>query len=290
MLEIKNLVKSYGDNKVLKNVSFTCSRGQIISLTGNNGSGKTTTFRIILDLLEADEGEVSYNHRHIPYRLIGYLPEDRSMFYDCSVENQLRLFGRLKGMKDSELNARLEYWFNITSTQQYRKMLPIRLSKGNQQKIQLIIAFLHDPEIVIMDEPWSGLDQDNAELFSRIIQLQKAKGKIILLSSHLHQEVLGICDRFLFLKDGIISIDTDRKQLQKDERSVVEFESDQQRRINDDSIICKKENNRTVKLIVRSNSDAFRIADELKNWNADLITVRKMNIRDYAEVENAGVD
>ena len=290
MLEVRELRKSYGDREVLKGVSFSAGPGEIISFLGSNGSGKTTTFLIMLGLLEKDGGSVLYNRRVPPGKLTGFLPEERSMYHDCSVERQLRLFGRLKGMKDSQINARMDYWISVTGMEQYLNVSPAALSKGNQQKIQLIITLLHDPKLIIMDEPWTGLDKDNMTMFSRIIQKEKLKRKIIILSSHQHQEVQNICDRFLHLQDGVIDADITSDELGRLTQRVVVTERRGDLLMPDDSVIMT---------LTEGNKQLYVVSDEEKGWElmekfhkkgiSDL-TIRALQIGEYLEVKNGTAD
>ncbi|MBQ1300631.1 MAG: ATP-binding cassette domain-containing protein, partial [Erysipelotrichaceae bacterium] len=256
MLEVRNLRKKYGDREVLSSLSFKAQKGEIVSLLGANGSGKTTTFKIMLGLLKADEGEVTYNRRKLDVRKMGYLPEERSMMYDVTVERQLMFFGKLKGMSEGNIRSEIDHWMDKTKTVRYRDMLPMQLSKGNQQKIQLIISLLHDPDVVIMDEPWTGLDQSNIALFQRVLDEQRKAGKIIVLSSHQHQQVQDICDRYLYLKDGKIRINVTRKQLENDRRRTVRFVNDRDLTITRDQAITKQRNGNVTACIVQDEEKA----------------------------------
>ena len=284
MLEVRNLRKKYGDREVLSSLSFKAQKGEIVSLLGANGSGKTTTFKIMLGLLKADEGEVTYNRRKLDIRKMGYLPEERSMMYDVTVERQLMFFGKLKGMSEGNIRSEIDHWLDKTKTVRYRDMLPMQLSKGNQQKIQLIISLLHDPDVVIMDEPWTGLDQSNIALFQRVLDEQRKAGKIIVLSSHQHQQVQDICDRYLYLKDGKIRINVTRKQLENDRRRTVRFVNDRDLTITRDQAITKQRNGNVTACIVQDEEKADALLKTVRSVsNVISYSVAPMTISDLIE-------
>ena len=284
MLEVRNLRKKYGDREVLSSLSFKAQKGEIVSLLGANGSGKTTTFKIMLGLLKADEGEVTYNRRKLDVRKMGYLPEERSMMYDVTVERQLMFFGKLKGMSEGNIRSEIDHWMDKTKTVRYRDMLPMQLSKGNQQKIQLIISLLHDPDVVIMDEPWTGLDQSNIALFQRVLDEQRKAGKIIVLSSHQHQQVQDICDRYLYLKDGKIRINVTRKQLENDRRRTVRFVNDRDLTITRDQAITKQRNGNVTACIVQDEEKADALLKTVRSVsNVTSYSVAPMTISDLIE-------
>ena len=284
MLEVRNLRKKYGDREVLSSLSFKAQKGEIVSLLGANGSGKTTTFKIMLGLLKADEGEVTYNRRKLDIRKMGYLPEERSMMYDVTVERQLMFFGKLKGMSEGNIRSEIDHWMDKTKTVRYRDMLPMQLSKGNQQKIQLIISLLHDPDVVIMDEPWTGLDQSNIALFQRVLDEQRKAGKIIVLSSHQHQQVQDICDRYLYLKDGKIRINVTRKQLENDRRRTVRFVNDRDLTITRDQAITKQRNGNVTACIVQDEEKADTLLKTVRSVsNVISYSVAPMTISDLIE-------
>ena len=284
MLEVRNLRKKYGDREVLSSLSFKAQKGEIVSLLGANGSGKTTTFKIMLGLLKADEGEVTYNRRKLDVRKMGYLPEERSMMYDVTVERQLMFFGKLKGMSEGNIRSEIDHWLDKTKTVRYRDMLPMQLSKGNQQKIQLIISLLHDPDVVIMDEPWTGLDQSNIALFQRVLDEQRKAGKIIVLSSHQHQQVQDICDRYLYLKDGKIRINVTRKQLENDRRRTVRFVNDRDLTITREQAITKQRYGNATACIVQDEEKADALLKMVRsNSNVISYSVAPMTISDLIE-------
>lgn len=285
MLTVRELRKSFGDREILKGISFTAREGEIISLLGANGSGKTTTFRIIMNLMEPDSGKVLYNNRPLKRELSGYLPEERSMYYDVRVDDQLRHFGCLKGMNDAQLDKELERWYRTTGTYDYKEALPIQLSKGNLQKIQLIMALLHDPRLIILDEPWTALDEANVELFKKVLLQQKRKNKIIILSSHQHQTVQQIADRFMYLYKGNLAINVTRQQLENDPYRVLLVEHREGICLPENSVVSQRKEGRYMKYVVSGEKQAYELVRMLMSINEVIsFTERPLVINDLIEV------
>ena len=186
VLELRNIDKSFGEKEVLKGVSFTAEGGKAFGLLGRNGAGKTTSIRIIMNVFPANGGEVLLDGKPIDYNKIGlgYLPEERGLYPKKPVIDQLAYFAELKGMSAKEAVRAVDDWLDRLGMTEYRNKRLDTLSKGNQQKIQLITALAHNPHIVILDEPFSGLDPVNAMLLKDVVKEQIAKGKIVLFSSH----------------------------------------------------------------------------------------------------------
>lgn len=205
MLEAKNLKKSFGDLTAVNDVSFTIKQGEILGMIGQNGAGKTTTFRLILDFLTADSGEVLWNGKPLTkedYNVIGYLPEERGLYPKVTIEDQLIYFARLRGKTKKEVKPLIDMWMEKFQVKGKKTDKVKALSKGNQQKVQLIATLLHDPKLVILDEPFSGLDPVNAGLLEAGIKELKDRGACVIFSSHNMNNVEEICDHLLMLRDG----------------------------------------------------------------------------------------
>ena len=206
MLEVKNLKKTFGDYTAVDDLSFTINDGTIMGLIGQNGAGKTTTFRLILDFLEADRGEVLWNGHAISskeYNLIGYLPEERGLYPKVSIQDQLVFFAELRGKSRKEILPKIDEWMDKFQVKGKKTDKVKSLSKGNQQKVQLIATLIHEPKLVILDEPFSGLDPVNAELLKDGIIELKAKGSCVIFSSHNMDNVEKICDHLIMLNNGV---------------------------------------------------------------------------------------
>ena len=209
-LEVRNLTKTFGDHEVLKGVDFAVESGSSLGLLGRNGAGKTTTIRIIMDVFSADSGEVLLDgkpFRRGDYR-IGYLPEERGLYPKRLILDQLIYLGTLRGLTPSFAKASALRWMGRMGLMDYANKKVDTLSKGNQQKIQLAVAMLNDPEILILDEPFSGLDPVNAQLLKTIVRETIAEGKIVLFSSHQMNYVEEFCEHIAILNHGEIVLNT----------------------------------------------------------------------------------
>lgn len=203
-LELSAIEKSFGAKHVLKGISLCAEGGKAFGLLGRNGAGKTTTIRILMNVFPADAGEIRIDGKPIDYRTVhfGYLPEERGLYPKKKIIDQLVYFAELKGMRRAEAIRAADYWLDRLGMSEYRNKRLDTLSKGNQQKIQLVTALAHDPEIIILDEPFSGLDPVNALLLKDVVRGEIAKGKIVLFSSHQMNYIEEFCDSIAILNDG----------------------------------------------------------------------------------------
>ncbi len=230
ILELKNIEKSFGEKKVLTGVSFKAEGGKAFGLLGRNGAGKTTAIRILMDVFPANSGEVLIDGNPVDYSKIGigYLPEERGLYPKKIIIDQLTYFAELKGMSRKDARKSIDYWLKRLGMTEYRNKRLDTLSKGNQQKIQLITALAHDPNIVILDEPFSGLDPVNAMLLKDVVKEQIAKGKIVLFSSHQMSYIEEFCDSIAILNNGKVALHGDLKDIKRDyprDRLVVRTEN-----------------------------------------------------------------
>ena len=218
VLELKNIEKSFGEKKVLTGVSFKAEGGKAFGLLGRNGAGKTTSIRILMDVFPANSGEVLIDGQPIDYNKIGigYLPEERGLYPKKIIIDQLTYFAELKGMSRKAAVESIDYWLGRLGMMEYRNKRLDTLSKGNQQKIQLITALAHDPDIVILDEPFSGLDPVNAMLLKDVVKEQITKGKIVLFSSHQMSYIEEFCDSIAILNNGVVALHGDLHDIKRD--------------------------------------------------------------------------
>ena len=219
MLQVKNIVKYYGNYKAVDNLSFEVKDGEIFGLLGENGAGKTTTFRIIMGLLEATEGKVLLDGKHIDYSItnkIGFVTEERSLLTKMTVKEQLIFYGVLKGMREKKIEQEMKYWLKEFQIESYESRKIKELSKGNQQKIQFISAVLHHPKLLILDEPFTGLDPINVELMKKAIYKLQKEGCSIIFSSHQMEHIENFCEKLIILVKGKPVVDGYVKDIKKE--------------------------------------------------------------------------
>lgn len=233
LLELKNIDKSFGEKKVLKGVSFVAESGKAFGLLGRNGAGKTTSIRILMNVFPADAGEVLTDGKPIDYDKIslGYLPEERGLYPKKLIIDQLVYFAELRGMKRTDAVQSVDRWLKRLELYEYRNKRLDTLSKGNQQKVQLITALAHDPQIVILDEPFSGLDPVNAILLKDVVKEQIARGKIVLFSSHQMSYIEEFCDSIAILNAGKVVLHGDLREIKRNyvrDRLVVRTDNPEQ--------------------------------------------------------------
>lgn len=220
LLELRNIYKSFGEKEVLKGISFSAEGGKAFGLLGRNGAGKTTTIRILMNVFPANGGEVLIDGKPIDYSKvgIGYLPEERGLYPKKKISEQLVFFAQLKGMNRTDAVKAVDYWLGRLNMTEYRDKRLDTLSKGNQQKIQLVTAVAHNPDIVILDEPFSGLDPVNAMLLEEVVKEEIGKGKILLFSSHQMNYIEEFCDSIAILNGGKAAVCGELREIKRSYR------------------------------------------------------------------------
>lgn len=216
-LQLNNIAKYFGDKPVLNGISLHVDAGRAFGLLGRNGAGKTTTIRILMNVFPPTSGNVTLDGNPIDYAKtkFGYLPEERGLYPKKTIVEQLTYFAMLKGMDKAAAVASVDKWLARLDMSAYRDKRLDTLSKGNQQKIQLITALTHDPDVVILDEPFSGLDPVNAMLLKDVVRETIDKGKIVLFSSHQMNYIEEFCDDIAILADGKIALQGDLNQIKR---------------------------------------------------------------------------
>ncbi len=207
VLSVRALHKRYGKKEAVRGISFDVAAGEIFGILGPNGAGKTTAIRMMMGVLQPDEGEIDY-HLHgngdtyLDRALLGYLPEERGLYDDVPVLRSLTYLGELKGISPAESRRRAEQWLETMALQEYGQIKLEKLSKGMQQKVQFIAAVLHKPPLLLLDEPFSGLDPVNQDLFKGLIRKLQKEGTTVLLSAHQMNLVEELCSRIFMIHQG----------------------------------------------------------------------------------------
>jgi ABC-2 type transport system ATP-binding protein len=209
-LAVERVSKRFGNVLALDETSFTVEPGRIFGLLGANGAGKTTCMRIVLDILRADTGSVTWRRRsntELPRDTWGYLPEERGLYTRMKVLEVLRFFASLYGVPEADATRDIDDWLERFRVPDYRDRKVEELSKGNQQKIQFIAAILHDPDVLIMDEPFTGLDPVNVQLLKEAFLEMKARGKTLIFSTHQMETVEELCESIAILDRGRVVVE-----------------------------------------------------------------------------------
>ena len=292
ILELKNIEKSFGEKKVLTGVSFKAEGGKAFGLLGRNGAGKTTSIRILMDVFPANSGEVLMDGKPIDCRKvgIGYLPEERGLYPKKTIIDQLTYFAELKGMSHKAAVKSVDYWLERLGMMEYRNKRLDTLSKGNQQKIQLVTALAHDPDIVILDEPFSGLDPVNAMLLKDVVKEQISKRKIVLFSSHQMSYIEEFCDSIAILNAGKVALHGDLHDIKRDyprDRLVVRTEYPEQIQT-DFGTACKVMENGALLIQLSSPEEKKAVMSRLvEHYDIDEVKVYEPSLNDIF-VEYAG--
>ena len=292
ILELKNIEKSFGEKKVLTGVSFKAEGGKAFGLLGRNGAGKTTSIRILMDVFPANSGEVLIDGQPIDYNKIGigYLPEERGLYPKKIIVDQLTYFAELKGMGRKAAVQSIDYWLGRLGMTEYRNKKLETLSKGNQQKIQLITALAHNPDIVILDEPFSGLDPVNAMLLKDVVKEQIAKGKIVLFSSHQMSYIEEFCDSIAILNNGVVALHGDLHDIKRDyprDRLVVRTENSDAIKADFGSACSITENGDLLVQLSSADEKKAVMTRLVENYDVDEVKVFEPSLNDIF-VEYAG--
>ena len=203
-LNLENVSKTFVGKKAVDKISFSLDKPGVFGLLGTNGAGKTTTIRMLLGIIKKDSGEITLNGKKVDRKSVnfGYLPEERGVYPKVKIYDQLMYFAELKGMKKQEVDTAIKDWAKKLKVEEYMQMPAEKLSKGNQQKIQFMTAVIHNPELVVLDEPFSGLDPVNTELLKNIIIDLVKEGRYVIMSAHQMSTIEEFCSDILILNKG----------------------------------------------------------------------------------------
>lgn len=264
-LLIEHVTKKFGDFTTVNDISLRLDKGKMLGFLGRNGAGKTTTFRMILGLSETTTGHITYEGKNINkhmYNKVGYLPEERGLHPKMTVEEELTYLATLKGLSSRDIQQRIDYWLERFAITENRKKRIQSLSKGNQQKIQLLASMLHEPELLILDEPFSGLDPVNVELLKRAVKDLNDKGSTIIYSSHRMEHVEELCDDVCIIDKGQLVVSGDIQKVRSElGNKLVIVESDHQIDGLDDipGILKKEHRKHDVRLTIENEAVAEKI-------------------------------
>lgn len=274
MLKVEHVTKYYDNFRAVNDLSFEVKEGEIFGLLGVNGAGKTTTFRMIMGLLDKTEGNITLNGKKIDYSVsdeIGFLTEERSLLPSKTVLEQAIFYGVLKGLTEKEVEERLDKYLDEFGITDYKNKKIKELSKGNQQKIQFIISIIHEPKLLILDEPFSGLDPINVEMFKKEILRLKKKGTMIIFSSHMMEHIEYFCDSLIILVKGNTVLEGKLTKIKKDFRKKnvkVQASLDEKEILKVKGVegIEKNKNEYTIKLEDESYvNDLFKVISKYDN-------------------------
>ena len=216
-LKLQNVSKAFIGKQAVQNISFEVNKPGVFGLLGTNGAGKTTTIRMLLGIIKKDTGEITWNGKSVERKHVnfGYLPEERGVYPKTKIYDQLMYFAELKGMKKQEAGEAIQKWARILKVEEYIPMPAEKLSKGNQQKIQFMTAILHNPELIVLDEPFSGLDPVNSEILKNVIIDLVKQGKYIIMSSHQMASIEEFCSDILILNKGKTVLQGNLKEIKE---------------------------------------------------------------------------
>ena len=216
-LILKNVSKTFVGKKAVDNISLTLEKPGVYGLLGTNGAGKTTTIRMLLGIIKKDSGEITWKGKAVDRKNVrfGYLPEERGVYPKTKIFDQLMYFAELKGMKKDEATRSINKWAKELKVEEYLEMPAEKLSKGNQQKIQFMTAIIHDPELVVLDEPFSGLDPVNTEILKNIIINLVRNGKYVIMSAHQMATIEEFCSDILILNKGKTVLQGNLKEIKE---------------------------------------------------------------------------
>ena len=286
-LKLENVSKKFVGKQAVDNISFEVNKPGVFGLLGTNGAGKTTTIRMLLGIIKKDSGEITWNGQKVERKHVhfGYLPEERGVYPKTKIYDQLMYFAKLKGMNTKDADESIKKWAKVLKVEEYIPMTAEKLSKGNQQKIQFMTAIIHDPELIVLDEPFSGLDPVNTEILKNVIIDLVSKGKYIIMSSHQMVSIEEFCSDILILNKGKTVLKGNLKEIKegyKANRLELSVNTNIDNYIKElgMSIEFSKDNEYTVK--IESEEKAHQLLKNLvdKNIEVNKFEIKKPTLND----------
>ena len=280
-LKLENVSKKFVGKQAVDNISFEVDKPGVFGLLGTNGAGKTTTIRMLLGIIKKDTGEITWNGKKVERKSVnfGYLPEERGVYPKTKIYDQLMYFAKLKGMNQKDADTAIKKWAKVLKVEEYLPMPAEKLSKGNQQKIQFMTAIIHNPELIVLDEPFSGLDPVNTEILKNVIIDLVKEGKYIIMSSHQMASIEEFCTDILILNKGKTVLKGNLKEIKEGYRANrLEISTDKNidKYINDFDMDIEFSKNNEYSIKINSEENAHKL---LENLVKDHIEVNKFEIK-----------
>ncbi len=294
-LIIKDVSKNFAEKKAVDQISFSLEKPGVFGLLGTNGAGKTTTIRMILGIIRKDEGTITWNGKEVSRQTVnfGYLPEERGVYQKVKIIDQLIYFAELKGMKKAKAMDEINKWAKILKVEEYLQMKAEKLSKGNQQKIQLITALVHNPDLIILDEPFSGLDPVNAEILKNVMIDLVNQGKYIIMSSHQMTSIEEFCTDIVILNRGKTVLKGNLKEIKntyKSNRLEISTNIDIRKYIEEANLVLENVKNDIYSIKIDGDEKARKLLKTLiqNDMEINSFDIKKPTLNDIF-IEKVGV-
>lgn len=286
-LKVQNVSKSFGEKLAVDDISFEINKPGVFGLLGTNGAGKSTTIRMILGIINKDSGNITWNEKEVERKYVnfGYLPEERGIYPKVKISEQLMYLAKLKGMKKKEAEESMDFWLKRLEVEEYRNLPAEKLSKGNQQKIQFITSVIHNPELLVIDEPFSGLDPVNTELLKSAILELVDKGTYIIMSSHQMASIEEFCTDILILNKGKTVLEGNLKEIKegyKANKAELITKIDVTDIIQKNGLKIEKELNNQYEISINEESDVQKLLKDLvqKDIVVEKLEIKKPSLND----------
>ena len=286
-LKIENVSKSFGRKLVVDNISLELNKPGVFGLLGTNGAGKSTTIRMLLGIIKKDKGTITWNDKEVDRKKVnfGYLPEERGVYPKVKIIDQLKYFAELKGMEKEDAIKSINKWAKTLKVEEYLEMPAEKLSKGNQQKIQFMTCVIHNPELIVLDEPFSGLDPVNTEILKNIIIDLVKKGKYIIMSAHEMHTIEEFCTDILILNKGKTVLKgniKDIKKTYKANRLVIETEEDITKVIENKKLEIENSHDNLYIIKIKEEKEGYELLQDLtkEKINIDKFEIMKPTLND----------
>ena len=286
-LILKNVSKTFVGKQAVDNISFSLEKPGVFGLLGTNGAGKTTTIRMLLGIIKKDSGEITWKGKEVDRKHVrfGYLPEERGVYPKTKIFDQLMYFAELKGMNKVDAIKSINKWAKELKVEEYMQMPAEKLSKGNQQKIQFMTAIIHDPELVVLDEPFSGLDPVNTEILKNIIIDLIKNGKYVIMSAHQMATIEEFCSYILILNKGKTVLQGNLKEIKETypaNRVEIDTKQDIKNYIKDFELEIETETNNNYIIKISDEEKAHKLLNKLilDGVNVDKFEIKKPTLND----------